>query len=149
MVIRPYNTKNEKGIEMMKKIGSFIIGTVLALSMSFAVVSAASSGTYTTNGGTLGTTSGSYQVGIAGSQSTYSRPYATLTSKHNSYLRIYNLTITLNGNVTSISSIANNNSKLCEWTQTYAPGAVTRIQCNFENTSTYFGSWSGSAWYPN
>ena len=130
----------------MKKIGSFILGTVLALSMSFAVVSAASSGTYSTSGGTLGTTNGSYNVGITGTGSTYSRPYANLTSKNNAYLRIYNISIILNGNVTSISSVANNNSTSCGWTQTYAPNAVTRIQCNFENSSTEFGSWTGSAW---
>jgi|BioPla2DNA2_1021312.scaffolds.fasta_scaffold21517_2 hypothetical protein len=144
MDIRPYITKNERGIKMMKKVSSFVL--VLTLVLTVAVVSGNSSGTYTTSGGTHNETNGTYAVGIQGSGSTYNAPFADITSRNNSNLTISNLSIRHEGNVVTFPTQSANNSDHLRWQRVYAPGSVTFVQCTFSNVSTFYGSWSGSAW---
>lgn len=121
----------------MKKILAIaLMGTMILGSTTVF----AASGSFTTSGGTKGTTRGYYTVGTVGSA--YDQGYINLSTNNNVDMQIYNINVYATGGFNENDAVYKSDTTSLTWYgNTYAPGTVDHVTCTMKVTSTIFGSW--------
>lgn len=124
-----------------------VLVALLVFGMMFSTLSVKA---YSTDGGTLGSTTVSYSIDIRGGSSSYSQAYLNIATKNKvEKLGIKNINIVKKdgGGVTGGSVSKKDAYKAEYYGAAYGPGSIKSISAHFYVTSANFGSFSKNASY--